>query len=86
LDHYNANTAESRGIIAKAVGASLEELEAAFDGVQYYTLEDNQQHLSGSFSKETFAHVLKAGTEAGLVQQAVTPEQMIDARFVEATR
>ncbi|GGJ91966.1 ABC transporter substrate-binding protein [Pseudomonas matsuisoli] len=86
VDHYNANTAESRGIIAKAVGASLEELEAAFDGVQYYTLEDNQQHLSGSFSKETFAHVLKAGTEAGLVQQAVTPEQMIDARFVEATR
>lgn len=86
VEAYNANTAESRATIAKAVGASLEELESAFDGVKYFTLADNQEQLTGSFSTEAFPHVLKAATEAGLVQEKVTPEQMIDARFVEATR
>ncbi len=80
--HYNAHTAEDRAVIAKAVGATSEELQTAFDGVKYYTLAENKQTLSKAFTTTTFAHVLKAATEAGIVAQPVTPEQVIDAHFV----
>ncbi|TCL03166.1 ABC transporter substrate-binding protein [Sodalis ligni] len=82
LNHYNSNTQTDRAIIAKEVGASPEDLNSAFDGVKYYTLAENKQVLSNQFSKETFQHVLKAATEAGIITGTVTPAQVIDARFV----
>ncbi len=84
LAHYQANTAADRAIIAKAVGASAEELKTAFDGVKYYSLAENKQVLSHDFTSKTFPHVLKAATDAGIVQQPVTPAQVIDASFVNA--
>lgn len=82
LQHYQQNTAEGRAIIAKQVGASPADLETAFDGVKYYTLAENKQVLSEHFAKVTFAHVLKAATEAKLVSKPVTPEQIIEPKFV----
>lgn len=82
LQHYKQNTAEGRAIIAKQVGASPADLETAFDGVKYYTLAENKQVLSEHFAKVTFAHVLKAATEAKLVSKPVTPEQIIEPKFV----
>lgn len=84
LAHYQANTAEDRAVIAKAVGATPEELKTAFDGVKYYTLAENKQLLSGDFTTKTFPHVLKAATDAGIIQQPVTPAQVIDGSFVNA--
>lgn len=83
LTHYQANTTADRAIIAKGVGASPEELTAAFDGVSYYSLAENQRVLSHSFSSETFPHVLKAATDAGLILTPVTTEQVIDARILD---
>ncbi|QJW56100.1 Putative aliphatic sulfonates-binding protein [Serratia plymuthica] len=82
LRHYQHNTAADRAIIAKQVGASPADLASAFDGVKYYSLAENKQVLSEHFAKHTFAHVLKAATEAKLVSKPVTPENLIDARFV----
>lgn len=82
LDYYRANTQEGRAIIAKAVGASPAELDSAFDGVHYYSLADNKTLLSHDFTEKTFPHLLKAATEAGIVSQPVTPQQTIDASFV----
>ncbi|MGB9096875.1 ABC transporter substrate-binding protein [Erwinia sp.] len=82
--HYQANTQADRDVIAKAVGATPEDLKTAFDGVKYYSLAENRALLGKDFTNKTFPHVLKAATEAGIVQQPVTPEQVIDASFVNA--
>ncbi|WP_114194999.1 ABC transporter substrate-binding protein [Edaphovirga cremea] len=83
LTHYQANKEADRAIIAKGVGASPDELKAAFDGVSYYSLADNKRLLGHDFSTETFQHVLKAATDAGLILAPVTPQQVIDASVVD---
>lgn len=83
LTHYNTNTKADRAVISKAVGATPEELETAFEGVKYYSLKDNKTELYGGFIKNTYPHVLKAASEAGLVPQPVTPEQVFDTSFVD---
>lgn len=84
LSHYQANTTVDRAVIAKAVGATPEDLKTAFDGVKYYSLADNKTLLSHDYSTITFPHILKAATAAGIIQQPVTPAQVIDASFVNA--
>lgn len=83
VTHYRANTTADRAVIAKAVGSTPEDLATAFDGVQYYSLEENREQLNGPFKQSTFPMVLKAGMDAGLVHKAVDANQMIDARFVK---
>ena len=84
LKHYQAHTAEGRAAIAKGVGAEPAELQSAFDGVRFYSLGENKAELKGAFVKDSFAHIQKAASEAGIIQQPVTPEQAVDARFAEA--
>lgn len=84
LKHYNEKSAEGRAAIAKGVGADESELSSAFDGVHFYSVKENQAELKGSFQKGSFEHIQKAASEAGILQQPVTPAQAIDARFVEA--
>ncbi|MGE9759795.1 ABC transporter substrate-binding protein [Pseudomonas sp. PDM20] len=84
LKHYNEKGAEGRAAIAKGVGADESELTSAFDGVHFYSVKENQAELKGAFQKGSFEHIQKAASEAGILQQPVTPAQAIDARFVEA--
>ncbi|WP_283193105.1 ABC transporter substrate-binding protein [Rhizobium sp. AN80A] len=84
LADYKANTAEDRAIIAKAVGASPEDLATAFDGVQYYTTAEASKAFAGEFKTKTFVDVLKAAKLAKILTQDVTAEQMIDSSFVDA--
>ncbi len=58
---YNSNPEEGKAIIAKAVGSTPEELKTAFDGVEFYTLEDNRAGLQGEF-----AAILKDVAEVSL--------------------
>lgn len=84
LRHYNSNTKADRAIIAKEVGAEPDDLNSAFDGVKYYTLAENRRVLGQQFSNETFQHVLKAATAAGIITVPVTAAQVINASFVNA--
>jgi len=84
LADYKANTEEDRAIIAKAVGASPDDLKTAFDGVQYYTSAEASKAFAGDFKSKTFADVLKAAKQAGLLTQDVSADSMIDASFVDA--
>ncbi|HEX4767661.1 MAG TPA: ABC transporter substrate-binding protein [Lichenihabitans sp.] len=86
LDDYKANTAADRKIIADAVGSPPDDLATAFDGVRYYSLEENKAALQGDFKTKTFADVLKAAKQAKLVTKDVTPDQMIDADFIDAIK
>ncbi|NEI73500.1 ABC transporter substrate-binding protein [Rhizobium lusitanum] len=84
LADYKANTDADRAVIAKAVGATPDDLKTAFDGVQYYSSAEASKAFDGDFKTKTFADVLKAAKQAGLVTQDVSADSMIDASFVNA--
>ena len=84
LADYKANTAEDRTIIAKAVGASPEDLATAFDGVQYYSTAEAAKAFAGDFTSRTFGDVLKAAKQAGILTADVSAEKIIDPSFVDA--
>lgn len=84
LASYREDTAGGRAIIAKAVGASAEELATAFDGVTYYSMAENEAQLTGDFTTKTIADVKKAAEGAGLLQGEIDAPGMIEPRFVDA--
>ncbi|HVW91580.1 MAG TPA: ABC transporter substrate-binding protein [Devosia sp.] len=83
---YQADTPGGRAIISKAVGDTVENLNSAFDGVKYYSLDENKTALTGDFSTKTFLDVEAAAKKAGLLQSDVTAQQMIDPDFVAAAQ
>jgi NitT/TauT family transport system substrate-binding protein len=84
LAYYRANVEDGRAIIAKAVGSSPDELKTAFEGVQFYSLAENKDHLAGDFANKTLKDVEKAALAAKILQQDVPTDSVVDARFVEA--
>ena len=86
LKAYDGDKTAGRKIIAEGVGSSPEDLAAAFDGVKYYSVEENKQSFDGDFRTKTFTDVLKAATKAGLVTKDVTPAEMLDPAFVAAAK
>lgn len=86
LKDYQADTKGGRAIIAEAVGSPADELDTAFDGVRYFSAAENVKELSGDFAKKTFDDVKAAAKSAGLLQQDVGADKLIDARFAEAAK
>ena len=81
---YNADVPGGRTIISKAIGANPDELNTAFDGVKYYSLEENKAQLTGDYTKKIFADVEEAAKNAKLLTSDVKAEDMIDPSFVDA--
>lgn len=83
LKDYQANKAADQAIIAEAVGSPVADLETAFDGVRYYSLAEAKAAFAGDFRTKTFADVLQSAEKAKLVTKDVSPDAIIDARFVD---
>jgi NitT/TauT family transport system substrate-binding protein len=81
---YQDNMEEGRAIIAEAVGATPEDLATAFEGVEFYSLADNREQLTGAYAHEVAPEVAAAAREAGLLTEDVDFDAMIDGRFVDA--
>jgi NitT/TauT family transport system substrate-binding protein len=81
---YQANTKDDRAIIAQAVGDTPENLSTAFDGVKYYSLEENKTAIGGDFAKKVMPSVKDAATKAGILTKEIDPTALLDARFVAA--
>ena len=84
LADYRADPEGGRAIISEAVGARPEELATAFDGVVYYSMEENKTELSGPFATNVIPEVHTAARQAGILQADVDLTSAIDARFVDA--
>ena len=83
---YNADVPGGRAIISKAVGAEPADLNTAFDGVKYYSLEDNKAQLTGDYTTKVFVDVEQAAKNAKLLTSDVKAEDMIDPSFVQAAQ
>lgn len=84
LADYQADTAGGRAIIAEAVGAKLEDLATAFDGVKYYSLADNGRELRGDFATKVMPAVQVAAKQAGILSASADLSSLIDIKFVDA--
>lgn len=84
LADYKADTPGGRAIIAEAVGAKPEELATAFDGVVYYSIDENKTELEGPFAQEVVPEVEAAAKQAGILTGDVDLSGSIDGRFVDA--
>lgn len=77
LAFYNSNPDEAKAIIAEAVGASPEELQTAFDGVEFYSLADNKAELNGEFAA-TLTDVAAVAQSIGLIDTIPDLSKIVD--------
>jgi NitT/TauT family transport system substrate-binding protein len=84
LDFYNDDPAEGQRIIGEALGADPSELKTAFEGIEFFDLQGNQEQFSGPYP-ETVAEVEDLMVDAGLLEQEVDTADLIDPQFVDET-
>lgn len=83
VDFYNSDTDEARAIIAENVGSDVEALATAFDGVEFYSLEDNKTRFPGDYAESVLPAVEEVATQIGLLEGGADLTALIDAEFVE---
>jgi len=82
LTFYNENPDEGKEIIAKAVGSSAADLKTAFDGVEFYSLADNQSALAGEFTA-TIQDVAEVSQSIGLFTEIPDLAKLVDGSFLK---
>lgn len=83
VDYYRDNTAEGREIIARGVGADPETLDSAFDGLAFYSLEENLSELGNGFI-ETMVDIQEGAYRAGMIRTRVDGATLVNTSVVEA--
>lgn len=83
IEFYNSDTPAGQEIIADAVGADVSELETAFEGVEFFDLQQNVDELTGRFLDETVPTVVEVGVDAEILEGAPDTSSIIDPAFVE---
>lgn len=82
LAFYNQNPAEGQQIIARAVGSSAADLQTAFAGVEFYSLEDNQTALTSDFTA-TIQDVGEVSQSIGLFDEIPDLAKLVDSSFLK---
>ena len=75
---YQRNPAQCQAIMAKGVGAELENLSSTFAGVHYYSLKESQLLLPGNFSQVVLPQVNSLSVELGLIKNRVASSKVVD--------
>lgn len=81
-DWYQANPEQGRAIISTAVGEDPDDLDSAFDGVQYYGTAENRAEFAGRYTNETLPLVHRAAKEAGLLATDVDLSEATDPQYL----
>lgn len=83
IEFYNSDTDEARTIIAENVGSDVEALETAFDGVEFYSLEDNKTMFPGDYLQTVLPSVEDVATQIGLLEGGADLTSLVDTTLVE---
>ncbi|WP_084627087.1 aliphatic sulfonate ABC transporter substrate-binding protein [Pseudoclavibacter soli] len=83
VDFYNSNTDEAQEIIAKNVGSSAEDLKTAFDGVKFFSLDDNKTELGGDYLTNVLPSVQESALSAGILTEKLDLNDVVDTQFVK---
>lgn len=79
---YQSDTDEARSIIAESVGSEASALDSAFDGVKFFSLEDNKTELGGTYLDSTLPTVQEIASEIGIVEGGIDLTKAVDLTFV----
>jgi NitT/TauT family transport system substrate-binding protein len=79
---YNADPAEGRTIISKAVGEDVDDLNTAFDGVRYYGLPENREEFE-TYTTQTLPMILQSAKDAGVITSDVTVSDAVDGSHLK---
>lgn len=82
IDFYESDNEEARAIIAENVGSDVDALSSAFDGVKFFSLEDNASELGGTYTESTLPTVQDIASEIGIVDGGIDIPSVIDTSFV----
>jgi NitT/TauT family transport system substrate-binding protein len=86
VSQYRTDTAATQQVIADGIGAGdlpAADLEAQFDGVEFYDTQESAEALNGEY-RETLEEIKTVATDAGLIQGTVDVDDLIDPQFVDA--
>ena len=84
IEFYRSDTDEARAIIAENVGSDVEALSSAFDGVEFYSLEENKTRFGGDYSESVLPTVEEVAAQIGLLEGGADLAGLVDDTFVEA--
>ncbi|NYF14298.1 MULTISPECIES: ABC transporter substrate-binding protein [Pseudoclavibacter] len=84
IDFYESDTDAARAIIAENLGSDVEALNSAFDGVQFFSLEQNQTELGGNYLNTVLPSVDKIAAEIGILEGGTDLPSIVDLTFVGA--
>lgn len=82
IDFYESDNEEARSIIAENVGSDVDALSSAFDGVKFFSLDDNATELGGTYLDSTLPTVQEIAAEIGIVDGDIDIPSVIDTAFV----
>ena len=82
VQFLNTNPDEGRAIIAAAVESNAAELATAFDGVEFYTLEQNRAGAADGSTLVVLQDVLNVSQAIGLVEEAPDLASLFDASYL----
>jgi len=82
LTYYNENPDDAQAIIAKAVGSEPADLVTAFDGVQFYSADENKTALTGDFAS-TIKDVAAVSQNIGLIDKIPDLSKLVDASYLK---
>ena len=83
IDFYESDTEEARAIIAENVGSDVDALATAFDGVEFFSLEQNKTMLGGEYLESVLPTVQDIASQIGLIEGGTDLAELVDATFVE---
>ena len=82
LQYYIENPGSAQKIIANAVGSAPEDLVTAFEGVQFFSIHENQKALSSDFLN-TIQDVAQVSQSIGLFNSIPDVSKLIDAFYLD---
>jgi NitT/TauT family transport system substrate-binding protein len=80
--YYNTNGDDAKTIIAKAVGATPEDLKTAFDGVKIYTVAEAKDLMTGAFP-QTVKDIQQIAVDAGIMKAPIDTTTLLDLQFIQ---
>lgn len=83
IEFYNSDTDAARAIIAENVGSDVDALVTAFEGVEYFSLEDNKTMFGGEYSDKVLPSVQDIATQIGLLEGGADLDALVDPTFVD---
>ena len=82
IDYYNENTEEAQAIIAENVGEKPDALEASFEGVQLFDLQESQDYLETEY-EGLWDDIRSIMSEQGQIETEPEVTDYLDTSFGE---